>query len=488
MKHLLQILFFAFCLGATQFSLAQELSDYRAIGLSVTQPQFKNGFATDENWYGVHAQFSNFYFDYHLGSLYKKGRETLDPLLRGYMWNVGYSHLFFKVRKPNQLSVTTVRLIPFADVGLSYVRAGIDGEDRAFSWGLKLAPGMMVKFPFGNVSLKWDTYFLINNTLLSSKNDNAFTDIRFSPTLSFSIDGLEDIFNPRDYKKSIDYQVQVTTSNKVGTYYDWGDHDKDGNTLEKVDVYRESTRTDDRTEKIAFEIVENYWHTGVKLTAFPQRDNQGLTLMYGPMTGFRFGMFGIDGFYQRGQIGLRSLASVEELAQLSLENVNFNLSAAQPVSVVGGTFAMDILKMSIRNSTKIADVFWGATTFTRLMLRYNYQQITKNGDLKFTYDEAEALMLNNASAILPENNPYQLGKTTSVHGMGVALELGAASFSYDYNFTKTVAPLLNRHSFSFSIGVPLIRLVKTVSGHLKLRKAVRKAKREAKQKAKATEK
>ncbi|MFK7772903.1 MAG: hypothetical protein AB8F94_12215 [Saprospiraceae bacterium] len=486
MKHTFTILWLTIILSTISFSSYAQygLDDFRNIGLNISQPRFKNDFKADGNWYGGRVQASYLYFEYNFGKLYKDGFRETQEISNGFMWSLGASYPLLKIMKSHQMSMTTLRFIPILEGGLTYSRIGIRGEDNIPSAaGLKVSPGLMVKMPFVNISFKADSY-VMGSMIWKNDADHAFTGFRFMPTVSIGIDGLADIFTPRSYQNSIDYQKQITRERKVGTYYDWGDHDGDGNLSEKVDVYSSTTTTVNRTEEVSFDIIKNYWHTGARLTAYPQRKSQGQTLLYGPMTGFRFGMFALDAFYQKGDMGVRSIARFENYINASNQNPNFNFSGSFPATVSGGSFSMDMKKMSIRNTSRVADVFWKETTFTRFLMKYNLQYIQKDGDLNYTFEGAEELAQNENTLLRVENNPEFLKDNYLVHGMGLAVELGAASFNYDFIFSKKKAPLLNQHSFTFSIGVPLVRLMKATGNHLKARKQVRKAKRRAKDKKK----
>jgi len=484
MKHFFTLLCLTFLITPLTSNAQYELDDFRNIGLNISQPNFKNNFKAQGNWYGGRVQASYLYFEYNFGKLYKEGTLETQKISNGFMWSLGASYPLLKIMRSHQMSMTTIRFIPVMEAGLTYSRIGIRGEENIpAAAGLKLSPGIMVKVPFANISFKADTY-MTGAMIWKNDADHAFTGFRFVPTLSIGIDGLGDVFTPRSYQNSIDYQKQITRERKVGTYYDWGDHDNDGNTIEKVDVYSKTTTTVNRTEEVSFDIIKNYWHTGARMTAYPQRKKQGRTLLYGPMTGFRLGMFALDAFYQKGDMGVRSKVFFENVQNLNIENPNFNFSGSFPATVAGGSFSMDMKKMSVRNTSRVADVFWRETTFTRFLLKYNLQYIKKTGDLEYTFEEASAITKDVNALIKPENNPEFLADNYLVHGMGFAVELGAASFNYDFLFSKKKAPLLNRNSFTFSIGIPLVRVVKATSNHLKARKAVRQARRRAKAKSK----
>lgn len=444
--------------------------DFVNIGVEISQPTFRYGYKANAPFVGPSLIFLGGLFHVNLlqgiAEVQDSGKTFMQ---RGGSFQAGFNIPLTRIQSPS------VHIVP--SIGFGFAFQYLDDTRKLTSenesndadqFGMYIRPAIRVKLGPVGATIAYNVGIAAN---FSSRNAvNPFTHY---PTVGIYLSALPLLMNPRDFTASGQrhYRDLVKTEQvNSGLYYNKEiDRTQDYIKYRKTEIqYVKSTYADRyEVEEIKINDVRPFTYLGPRVSStlytgkqFESATNMGLNF------GFRYGLWYVNSFVERGDIILKSPTSSEDLRKL------YNSSA---IPLLSGSFknsykmglqvGIELIAKSIKKSFKARwdqrkDV--GAATSYFGIIPYVGYGLASVG--AFRYHSATGAEDIQTYATLSKSTVFDyktLEGQQQFYDFGATIHVGALCFGAEY-FLYPDAKKLSGLQYNLGLNVPIFRVARAV--------------------------
>lgn len=442
------------------------LSSNNYMGYDLFYPNLKKGWKNTDPWLAMNVQASYV----RMGIGFGRATKVINDDTVSRIGNMKFIGVFYN--HPIRILKNQLTIEP--EIGLDFISAQFrdNRESNPNSLGFGVTPGLGIKAGPLKVVAKYHASFAYT----IGDNSNAWSGGMTYPVFSAFFETGWGLMSPKRIKSKGILTTSETSRYYLGTYPNLATVDQ----TDYVAVYREVTTFYDHEIKSSIHDVRPFFFImPVAKTSMIVSSHNLSSRLIGVESGFRSGVFAVEGFFQQGNLGFESPISTDDLKSHYgfLPDLSGQIASQSYGGRVGFEFTSLLTKIFV-HSHQNAKIY-KATRFTRLIVSYGMGATSFIGNPVYHLPDGEA-RLNNILADKPEFKPKEEnmpGKTPSdvFNTWSFKMEMGIVTLGYErYNYQK--AKFADQNMITLGFMIPPGRIVSKLKA-LAVSKKIAKAKK-----------